>query len=130
MAYRKETHDECIRMIRKFMTPFLYDLPGYDRGPVNPFKPDKKQFARLIKDCCMMSVSSVDLTIHTLFATFTNKDKIVDSKRAIKKVDFLSGVRTQLHNIMVKKPNDICKYFDKYANIKKANPEESFFMYN
>lgn len=107
MENTKEVHEECIKLIRKFITPFKYDIPGYDTK-FDPFLKDKENFSRLIKDCSLMAARSAELTVNVLATTF-GKDKVAN-----KKIVFLLRVRDQLGKIMDKTPRAVFNYYEKH----------------
>ena len=108
---KKEVHKECIRLIRKFITPFQYDIPGYNREFVDPFKEDKKRFSRLIKDCSLMGMRSAELTAETLRNTFSKDDKVAHNKGTL-----LLMARDQLSKLRDKNPNFVFNYYKKHNN--------------
>ena len=133
MGYKTEVHEECIKIIRKFMTRLTYDLRGYDKE-FDPFLKDKKQFAKTVKDCCEVGTASIDLSIRNLTDTYATKEAIEKNKQAAKtmwtQVYFLLKVQKQLWNLVSKNPTYVCKYFDKYSKVASEGSVKTFMAHN
>ena len=133
MGYKTEVHEECIKIIRKFMTRLTYDLRGYDQE-FDPFLKDKKQFAKTVKDCCEVGTASIDLSIRILTDTYATKEAIEKNKQAAKtmwtQVYFLQKVQKQLWNLVGKNPTYVCKYFDKYSKVASEGSIKTFMVHN
>ena len=133
MGYKTEVHEECIKIIRKFMTRLTYDLRGYDQE-FDPFLKDKKQFAKTVKDCCEVGTASIDLSIRILTDTYATEEAIEKNKQAAKtmweKVYFLQKVQKHLYNLWAKNPTYICKYFDKYSKVESEESIKTFIIHN
>ena len=135
MGYRKEVHHECIKVIRKFMTPLKYDLRGYNEKVfIDPFTRDKNEFAKTVKDCCEIGAVSVDLAIGVLLNTYATQEAVEENKKAAKtawkQVEHLNKVKIQLYNLIGKNPSYISSYFNKHSKVDGGTLINSFMTYN
>ena len=135
MGYRKEVHQECVKVIRKFMTRLKFDLRRYnEKSFIDPFTRDKNEFAKTVKDCCELGGASLDLSISVLLTTYTTKEAIKENKKAAKtacrQVEFLDKVQKQLYNLLNKNPSYIASYFDKHSKVDDDSLINSFMAHN
>tara|TARA_R110002012_G_scaffold189414_5_gene356741 strand:+ start:5845 stop:6252 length:408 start_codon:yes stop_codon:yes gene_type:complete len=135
MGYKTEVHEECIKIIRKFMASLKYDVTGYNNGTeFDPFNKNKNQFAKTVKDCCELGASSIALSIRTLMDIYATEEAVKKNKQAaktiLKKIYFLQKVQKQLYNLWAKKPTYICNYFDKYSKVASEGSIKTFMVHN